>query len=338
VILDVVRTIRGFELPRVLVPTQAARLAVTRSMIRSELRRGNWQRLACGIVLTRPDEPTRADWAEVGVALAGPRSGVSGWDALQVRGLGGRNPPSPHVLVLSPCGMNRVVGSVRIRRTTRAFRRHTMSPHAAQLPLVPVVATARAIADTALDHGELPAVRALVTSAVQRRACTLVELIDELRACPRRHSRLFRLALHDAVGGARSAAEAAAAARLSRSTVPRFELNVPIVDENGLVIFVVDVLWRELRAALEIDSREYHFTESDWLATLDRHNALTRFGLAVTHYPPSRVTRRGDGWTREVTQWLQSRAAELGVTPERGGGVVAPPVGQNPPPFVVRRR
>ncbi len=200
------------------------------------------------------------------------------------------------------------------------------------------MATARAIADTALDHRELPPVRALVTAAVQRRACTLVELIDELGACPRRHSRLFRLALHDAVGGARSAAEAAAAARLSRSSVPPFELNVPIVDEHGVLIYVVDVLWRDLRAALEIDSREYHFSESDWLATLDRHNALTRYGLAVTHYPPSRVTRRGDGWTNEVAEWLQARVAELGVTPQRGHGVVAPPVGASPPAFVVRRR
>lgn len=109
------------------------------------------------------------------------------------------------------------------------------------------------------------------------------------------------------MGGARSAAEAAAAAaaaRLGRGGVPPFELNVPVVDEQGELIFVVDVLWRELRAALEIDSREYHFSETDWLATLDRHNELTRYGLAVSHYAPSIVTKRGAGWVAEVDDWL----------------------------------
>jgi len=178
----------------------------------------------------------------------------------------------------------------------------------------------------------------LVTSAVQRRACTLLELIGELDSGPRSRSRLLRLALHDAVGGARSAAEAAAAARLGRGGVPPFELNVPVVDEQGELIFVVDVLWRELRAALEIDSREYHFSETDWLATLDRHNELTRYGLAVSHYAPSIVTKRGAGWVAEVDDWLHRRAAELGVARGRGRGLLAPPMGQTAPPYVVRRR
>ena len=303
--LDAMRLINGFELPRVLVSAQVARLANNRSTIRTEIRRGNWQRLASGIVLTRPDEPTRSDWAEVGIALAGSGAGLSGWDALHVRGLGGRTAPNPRVLVLSPRGINRVVGCVHIRRTARPFRVVHRSPHCAQLPLVPVVAVARAVADTALDHRDLSAVRALVTSAVQRRACTLLELIGELDSGPRSRSRLLRLALHDAVGGARSAAEAAAAARLGRGGVPPFELNVPVVDEQGELIFVVDVLWRELRAALEIDSREYHFSETDWLATLDRHNELTRYGLAVSHYAPSIVTKRGADGACSPRPWAR---------------------------------
>ncbi len=49
-----------------------------------------------------------------------------------------------------------------------------------------------------------------------------------------------------------------------RGSVPPFELNVPIVDEYGRLLYVVDMLWRELRAALEVDSREYHFGVEDW--------------------------------------------------------------------------
>lgn len=88
-------------------------------------------------------------------------------------------------------------------------------------------------------------------------------------------------------------------------------MNVPVVDERGTVIYVVDLLWRELRAALEIDSREFHFSEADWRAALARHNELTRFGLSVTHYPPSAT--RAPRWDAEVAYWLRRRAAELGV-------------------------
>jgi hypothetical protein len=122
---------------------------------------------------------------------------------------------------------------------------------------------------------------------------------------------------------------------LSRSVVPPFELNVPIVDERGSVLYVVDILWRDLRAALEIDSREFHFSESDWHTTLARHNELTRCGLAVTHYPPSAVTTGSNHCLNEVQEWLRRRADELGVPYPGGRGVVAPAVGATPPPFVV---
>ena len=113
-----VRHVDGFELSRILVPAQVARLGLTPARVRTELRRGNWQRLAPGVLLTRPDEPTRDDWAHVGVHLAGPASALSGWDALRANGLGGRLPPDPTVLVLTPRGANRVLGGVRVRRTS----------------------------------------------------------------------------------------------------------------------------------------------------------------------------------------------------------------------------
>ncbi|MDT4933258.1 MAG: hypothetical protein QOK11_1150, partial [Pseudonocardiales bacterium] len=69
-----VRHVDGFELSRILVPAQVARLGLTPARVRTELRRGNWQRLSPGVLLTRPDEPTRDDWAQVGVHLAGPAS------------------------------------------------------------------------------------------------------------------------------------------------------------------------------------------------------------------------------------------------------------------------
>jgi hypothetical protein len=179
-----VREFGGFEIPRILLPAQIARLGLTPARIRTELRRGNWQRLAVGVLLTRPDEPTRDDWAHVGVHLAGRSSALAGWDAVRVRGLGARNPPDSTVLVVTRRGANRVVGGVRIRRTSRPFARSTLPADHPTLALVPIVAVERAIADTALACTDLGSVRALITAAVQRRNVILSDIVAELDAGP----------------------------------------------------------------------------------------------------------------------------------------------------------
>lgn len=322
--------------PRVLTPELVRRLGVSRARVRGELRRGNWQHLARGIVLTRPDEPTREDWADVGIALSGPGSALTGWDAVRARGLGDRRPPAGPVLVLSPVAANRVIGGVRIRRTSRPFARQ-VQPLGAPFELTPLTGVARAITDTALQYAEnLDAARALVTSALQRRRCTMAELLAEYRRGPRNHSGALRAALSDALDGARSVAEATAARRLASGPVPPFELNVPVVDEEGRLLYVIDELWRELRAGVEIDSREYHFDEPDWQRTLIKHNDLTRFGLAILHYPPALITGRGSSFVPDVADWLRLRAVELGRPVPSGHGVRRPPVGTEPSPLVVR--
>ncbi len=304
--------------------------------MRTELRHGRWQRLAAGTVLTRPDEPTRADWADVGVALAGPGAAITGWDAARVRGVGDRHPVNKLVIVLSRTVTGRVVGGVRIRQTDRPFTRR-FQPLGAPLELAPIAALPRAVTDTAIDCRDLASVRALLGSAVQRGRCTVPSLLAEYEAGPRNGSRFLRIALGDLRDGARSAAEARAARILAASDVPPFELNVPILDQAGTLIRVVDILWRELRAALEIDSREFHYTEAEWQATLRRHNQLTRCGLSATHYPPRQVNRNRTAFVAEVYEWLQTRAHELQVPMPRGHGIRTPRDGE-PTPFVLVRR
>ena len=98
----------------------------------------------------------------------------------------------------------------------------------------------------------------------------------------------------DAAAGARSVAEAEAAELLRIGGVPTFELNVPIV-HAGRVIAVADVLWRKLRAVLEIDSREYHLSEAQRKATMARHNKLTNVGLCRDALPAVGDPGRGPG-------------------------------------------
>jgi very-short-patch-repair endonuclease len=300
-------------LPRVLTVDGADRLGFTAARRRTELRRGHWQRLTVGVLLTRPDEPTRDDWIQVGMVVGGPGAALSGWDAVRLRGLGPSRPPDPRVLVLTTTGHNRLIGGVRLRPSGRPLIASRISGADDTLADVRVAAPGRAVADTALLCTRLEPVRAMVTSAVQRGLCTPDDLIDEYRTAPRNHSAFLRRALLDVLAGARSIAEAEAIQLLHAIGLTGFEANAPIHDGTGRIIYVVDLCWPALQAIVEIDSREFHFGEEEWKATMRRHNVLTGLGFAVAHYPPSDIRRRKKAWAYEVADWLRARAVHLGL-------------------------
>jgi hypothetical protein len=312
----------------------AAELGITRSAVRHAVARHRWLPLVRGIVLTAPGPPTREDWVLVGMAIAGPAAALSGWDALRTYGLGAAEPPSRSVLVLDRGGSHRRIGCVLVRPTSRPYATQLLPFAHPTLPYVPIVPAARAVADTALMYRRFAPVRALVTTSVQRRKCSPGELVAELEACPRNGSRMFRRALADVLDGARSIAEAEAVDFLRRVAVPAFELNVPILDHTGVRVSVADVLWREMRAVAEIDSREYHLGEKQWKGTGHRHNRLTTGWLALEHFPPSEIRSRRMDWARDVEIWLRGRARELGLPYRPGRGPIrAGPDG--PPPLVL---
>lgn len=300
-------------LPRVLTVDGAHRLGITDARIRTELRRERWQRLATGVLLTRPDEPTRSDWINAGMALGGSVAVLSGWDAARLRGLGTVSPPDPRVLVLVARGRSRVVGRVQLRPSRRPVRSSQLSALDDDLPSVRVAAPARAVCDTAVLYDRIAPVRSMVASAVQRTLCTPEELAAELRAAQRNGSRLLRLALADVIAGARSVAEAEAVALLRAGGVRGFVVNAPITGSDGRVRYVADLLWPPLRAIVEIDSREFHFSEAGWKQTMARHNALVDLDYVVKHYPPSELRLRKAPWARDVADWLAARALALGV-------------------------
>jgi hypothetical protein len=176
-----------------------------------------------------------------------------------------------------------------------------------------VVSAARALADAALHIDHLAPVRAMATTAIQRRLCDVEQLRAELEASPRNGSAHLRTSLQDILAGARSVAEAEAIALLTDACLPPFEVNAAVHDAAGNLVAVVDVLWRKLRFAVEIDSREFHFSERDWHETMRRHNRLSGLGYAVAHYAPSDIRQRKAGWAREVGHALRARADELNL-------------------------
>jgi hypothetical protein len=182
----------------------------------------------------------------------------------------------------------------------------------------------------------------LVISAVQQNLCTIEDLVAELAACPRNYSGFFRRAVDDVLAGALSITEAEAIDALRQRPLPAFEANVPIVTRTGVVIARADVLWRELRAVLEVEGRRYHLgydqrTGTDkWEKSMGRHSMLTRRGLSVDHYSPQQLRRDPAAWAKGIEQWLRMRAAELRL-PYRPlpDPLQMPAVPGQPEPFVV---
>jgi len=322
------------DLPLVLTPHRAEQFGISRAEARTFVARGLWNRFAHGLLLTRRGEPTRWNWAEAGVLLGGSSAGVSGWEALDLRGLVAPPRPALPILVLVREGRSRRVGPLLIRRTDRPFAAHATPPGNPFLPLTPIAGAARSLADTACLLPALPAVRALVGRAVQRRACRVEDIAAELEAGPKAGSAQLRRALSEVGEGARSAAEASALAQLRRSRIPTFEFNVPVVDRAGRLLFVIDVLWRALRAAMEIDGRQHHSEAGDWDATIARHNLITGGRLSMTHYSPRVIDAPGGRWLGELEHWLRGRAAELGV-PYQPGSSRRPARRHDPEPLVL---
>ncbi len=315
------------SLPRVLTPQTAAALGLTRSAIRHAVDRGRWLQLPRGIVVTS-DRVARTDWALAGLAWAGASGAISGWDAIRLNGLGSRHPPTAEVLVLARSGNHRRIGAVRIRPTVRAYDSWRVPAWDPDLPDAAVASTSRAIADAALECRRLADVRAMVTTAIQRNLVHAPDLVRELDEGPRNDSGLLRIAVADVLDNVHSVAEAEAVDQLKASRVPAFEANVPIVTADGEVLGVADVLWRELRAVLEVDSREFHFRELDWKSTSKRHNRLTAHGFALAHYAPSTIADTTSGWIQEVERWLAARARELGKAYDPAGGLQRPAGGR----------
>lgn len=301
----------GDPLPRFLTAPVAGSLGYRPGAIRRRVTSGLWQRLAPGLYLTRPDPPSRSDWAAAGLLLAGRGAALSGWDGVRLYGIGADDPPGEDVLVLARHGRHRKVGPILIRPSTRILRPNFRALDG--FGVVHVAPAARAVADTALLYETLAPARALVTSAVQRRLCSVDELVFEYETGPRNDSRQLHTAVDDILAGAQSIAEAELAECLRLENLPPFEMNIWLLDEYGTRIARADALWRSLGAVLEVDSRTHHFDdEGDWEGTMSRHNLLSRLGLVVVHYSPKQIRRGGRAIAIEVEAWLRRRAVELG--------------------------
>ena len=159
---------------------------------------------------------------------------------------------------------------------------------------------ARAVADAARSLTRFDDVRQVVCDAVQRRACTVAELTEELRAGPAQGSTLFREALAEIDDGVRSVAEADARLLILRSDLPRPMFNARLYDADGVFIATVDAWWPEAGVAAEVDSRAYHLGAEDQDRTTERHDRLIAHGIFPLHFPPKRIRTDGPGVISDI--------------------------------------
>jgi very-short-patch-repair endonuclease len=272
---------------------------MTQAALVHRLRRGGpWRKLLPGVYLAATGAATR-DQADMAALLyAGPSSVLTGAAALRHHRVRGVEPKIIDVLV-----------PLRTRRQSIAFVRvhHSgrMPEQVCVIGEIRFAMVARAVADAARAVGGLREARSVVASAVQQGRCPIALLATELEQGPIRGSASLRSALAEVAEGIRSVAEGDCRDLLRRAKLPQPMFNAQLLDGNTLIA-IVDCWWEEAGVAAEVDSREWHFSPAEWERTLQRHAALSAYGVIVLHFTPHQIKTQPE----EVIKTIKSALAE----------------------------
>jgi len=254
---------------------------------------GPWQALLPGVYLTTTGTPTQ-DHKEIAALLyAGNRSVITGPCAVRRHNLHSPGPSAVDVLV--PCKVQRQsLDFVRMHRTDR-MPKSLYASGPVRFAEVP-----RAVADAARQLNSLGDVRSVIYEAVQRRACTVGQLVTELNEGPSRGSSLIRAVLTEAIDGVRSGAEADFRKLLIGASVPQPMFNARLYTLDGTFIAMVDAWWDDAGVAAEVDSRAYHMSPAAQDKDRDRHDKLIAYGVFPLHFSPRRIRDEGEGVIRDI--------------------------------------
>jgi hypothetical protein len=164
----------------------------------------------------------------------------------------------------------------------------------------------RAIIDAARQLTDLPEIRELVASAVQRGKVLVGHIARELeRAGPVAGSARLRVVLGEVADGVRSAAEADLRTLIIQARLPAPLYN-PDLFVAGEFLARPDAWWPEAGVAVEVDSMAWHLSPADYERTQLRHDRMIAQGVRVLHFSPRhlRVAKR------DVVQQIKSTLAQ----------------------------
>ena len=229
-----------------------------------------------GVYLVGPLESAHSRLMAAALA-AGPGALISHYPAAVLWGL--RAPREGPVDVTIPD---------RRARNRPGIRVHTarLHPHDATRRLgIPVTSAARTLLDLAASEPTALLERAVNEAEVQRRV-SLHSLIEQFSRYPRHRG---TAALKDAMR---------LEPKLTRSRAERLmlalirEAGLPIPDTNVIVAgHEIDMLWRDQRLMVEIDSWEFHSVRRSFEHDRERDQALVAAGWRVVRVTWRQITR-----------------------------------------------
>jgi hypothetical protein len=253
---------------------------------------GRIARLLPGTYLVHRGTPTTEERLHAGLAYAGGGAVLSGGLDLHLRGIR-HLPLAPELLpvhVLVP--MERQTKSASFTIVERTLR----PPTPEMVDGIPCAPVARALFDCARRHTAPYQVRAVMLEAVQRGMVTLPELQLELKQGQRRWTGSLREVLGEAVTGVRSIKEAELRALILHSDLPEPLWNPTLVSNEGEFIAEPDGYYPDLGIALEVDSREHHFSSIDGFEkTWSRHSVYNRHQIVAERILPVTISQNPAG-------------------------------------------
>lgn len=293
---------------------QATAVGMSKHAIANRMRYDGWHAVLPGVFLTHAGDLTRRQMLIAALLWAGPEAAIDGRDACRFHGVKAVSPDEHFVeIVIPPQGTVRSTGFVRVRRAgsyqvVKSERLRYVDAATA------VIATTRR-----LTNGR--AALAVISDALQRRACTELDLLTAHVQGPPRNAALTDQALAAVGLGARSVPEVRFQdLAVASSILPPLLYNPLLRLPDGRLISP-DALAEEAALVHETNGRQAHGREDLFEDLQERHQVMTVAGLTVLHNTPRQL-------------WIQGRRIITGFETcyirDRGRGL--------PPGVVLLRR
>jgi hypothetical protein len=277
---------------------QASSCLMSDKAIRYRIRPdGPWQPVLPGVYHDGHGVLTEQQRAVAAFLYAGRGIAITGLAAISWHGI--KVSRCDFVDVLVPTRQRRCdAGFARLHRTSVELGARYEDGAVVYAPLD------RAIVDAARQLTDLPEIRELAASAVQRGKVLVAHLARELDAGPVAGSARLRVALAEVADGVRSTAEADL-----RTLVIQSRLPTPLYNHDlyvgGEFLARPDAWWPDAGVAAEVDSKAWHLSPADYERTLARHDRMIAQGIRVLHFAPRQLSLA----KREVVQQIRSTLA-----------------------------
>lgn len=252
-------------------------------------RSGQWQRLLPGIYLRGRADPTLRQRCYAALLHAGPEAVITGTAGCVLRGVAAVPGDNQEVTVLLPRPAQRVSsGFCRVVSTSQLPPSQILRQEG-RVDLV-VADLARCVADAIRRAPDLSAARDVAMRALRHKPLdwSAVATMAHRRGPGAGH---LRQVVRDVADGVRSPAEAdvhdAVRRAAARGSLPPYLLN-PDVYVGDELIGSPDLWVVGLGLGDEVDSRQWHGSEDQLDATLQRHARFGAVGLHLNHTTPSR--------------------------------------------------